>query len=194
MVFRVSRLGPRRLLTADAAAPTPSPRAWCWEEGGFGPWADGAPAHPRSERWREAELFACCAAAASSSAFSCWRTHRSSEVMGSGRPCSSMAAAARFLDARRKKWWCVGVCATIGASIDVGLRPACRRRRCTAMRLVSSRTEHASVAILVTGLSLHRNVLHRASILVPLTGLALHRHALCKLSLTWLGIHAKLLV
>jgi hypothetical protein len=102
MVFRASRLGPRRLLTADAAAPTPSPRPWCWEGGGFRPWADGAPARPRFECWREVELSACCAAAASSSAFSCWRTRRSSEVTGPRQPRSSMVAAARFWDARRK--------------------------------------------------------------------------------------------
>jgi hypothetical protein len=58
IVFRASRLGPSRLLTADVAAPTPSPRSRCWEKGGFGPWADGTPARPRSERWREAELSA----------------------------------------------------------------------------------------------------------------------------------------
>jgi hypothetical protein len=62
------------------------------EGGGFGPCADGAPSCPRSERWRKAELSACCAAAASSNAFSCWRTRLSSEV----------TAAARFCDARRK--------------------------------------------------------------------------------------------
>jgi hypothetical protein len=55
MVFRASRLGPSRLLTADAAASTPSPRPRCWEGGRFGSWEDGAPARPRSERWREAE-------------------------------------------------------------------------------------------------------------------------------------------
>jgi hypothetical protein len=96
MVFRASRLGPRRLLTADAAALAPSPHSRCREGGGFGPWANDALARPRSERWREAELSACCAAAASSSAFSYWRTRRSSEVTGSGQPCSNMAAAARF--------------------------------------------------------------------------------------------------
>jgi hypothetical protein len=96
IVFRASRLGPSRLLAADAAAPTPSPHPWCWEGGGFGPWADGTPGRPHSERWREAELSACCAAATSSSAFSCWRTRRSSEVTGSGQPRSSMAAVARF--------------------------------------------------------------------------------------------------
>jgi hypothetical protein len=102
MVFLASRLGPRRLLTADAEAPTLSSRAWCWERGGFGLWVDGAPARPRSERWREAELSACCAAAASSSAFSCWRTRRSSEVASSGQPRISMATAVRFWDAHRK--------------------------------------------------------------------------------------------
>jgi hypothetical protein len=87
---------PSLLLTTDAAAPTPSPRSWCWEGGGFGPRADGAPACPRLEHWREAELSACCAAAASSSAFSCWRTRRSLEVASSGQPRSSMAVAAWF--------------------------------------------------------------------------------------------------
>jgi hypothetical protein len=103
MVFRASRLGPRRLLTADAAAaPPPSLRSRCREGGRFGPCADGAPTRPRSERWREAEVSACCAAAASSNTFSCWRTRRSSEVAASGQPCSSMAATARFYDARWK--------------------------------------------------------------------------------------------
>jgi hypothetical protein len=64
--------------------------------------ADDALARPRSERWHEAELSACCAAAASSNAFNCSRTHRSSEVAGSRQPRSSMAAAAKFWDARRK--------------------------------------------------------------------------------------------
>jgi hypothetical protein len=43
------------------------------------------------------------------------------------------------------------------------------------------------------GLTLHRNILHRVSIAIPLMGLALHQHALCRLSLTWLGFHAKIL-
>jgi hypothetical protein len=99
MVFCASQLGPRPLLTADAAAPPPSSRSRCSEGGGFGPCADDAPARPRSERWREAELSACCATAASSSAFSCWRTRRSSEVAASGQSRSSMAG---FCDARQK--------------------------------------------------------------------------------------------
>jgi hypothetical protein len=37
-----------------------------------------------------------------SSAISCWHTRHSSEVAGSGQPRSSMAAAVRFWDARRK--------------------------------------------------------------------------------------------
>jgi hypothetical protein len=102
MVFRASRLGPRRLLTDYATAPPPSPRSRCWEGGGFGPWADDAPARLRSERWREAELSACCAAAALSNAFSCWYTRRSSKVDASEQPRSSMAAASRFCDAHRK--------------------------------------------------------------------------------------------
>jgi hypothetical protein len=84
MVFRVSRLGPRQLLTADVAAPTPTPRSRCWEGGGFRSWADDAPARPRSERLCEVELSAC------------WRTRHSSEVAGSREPRSSMAAVARF--------------------------------------------------------------------------------------------------
>jgi hypothetical protein len=70
--------------------------------GGFGLCADGAPARPHSEHWHEAELSACCAVSASSSAFSCWRTRRSSEVATSGQLCSSMAATARFCDTRQK--------------------------------------------------------------------------------------------
>jgi hypothetical protein len=118
MVFRVSRLGPRRLLTADAAAPTPSPRPCCCEGGGFELWADGTPARPRSERWREAELSACCVAAASSNAFNCWRIRHSSEVAGSGQPRSSLAAAARFWDAHRKRG---------GASASAFTPPLARR-------------------------------------------------------------------
>jgi hypothetical protein len=57
---------------------------------------DGAPAHPRSERWHEAELSACCAAAASSIAFSCWHTRRSLEVAGSGQPRNNMDTVMRF--------------------------------------------------------------------------------------------------
>jgi hypothetical protein len=102
MVFRTSRFGPRRLLTVDVAAPPPSLHSRCWEGGGFGPCADSAPAHLRSERWRETELSSCCTAAASSSAFSCWRTRRSSEVAASGQPRSRMAVVARFCDARPK--------------------------------------------------------------------------------------------
>jgi hypothetical protein len=68
----------------------------------FGPWADGAPTCPRSERWREAELSTCWAAAALSNAFNCSHTRRSSEVAGSVQPSSSMATAARFWDACRK--------------------------------------------------------------------------------------------
>jgi hypothetical protein len=102
MVFCVSRLGPRRLLTTDAAAPPPSPRSRCWEGGGFGLCADDAPTRLRSEHCREAELSACCTTATSNSAFSCWRTRCSSEVVASEQPRSSMAAAARFCDARLK--------------------------------------------------------------------------------------------
>jgi hypothetical protein len=52
--------------------------------------------------WREVELSACCAAAASSSTFNCWHTHRSLEVAAFGQPRGSMAAAVRFCDARLK--------------------------------------------------------------------------------------------
>jgi hypothetical protein len=96
MVFRASRFGPRQILTADVTAPTPSPRPWCWDGGGFRPWADGALARPHSERWREVKLSTCCVAAASSSAFNCWRTRHSSVVAGSGQPRTSMAVVARF--------------------------------------------------------------------------------------------------
>jgi hypothetical protein len=51
------------------AAPPPSPRSRCWEGGGFGLCADGAPARPLSEHWREAQHSACCAAVSSSNAF-----------------------------------------------------------------------------------------------------------------------------
>jgi hypothetical protein len=60
------------------------PASLLLEGGGFRPRADGALARPRSERYRKAELSACCATAASSSAFNCWRTRLSSEVAGSG--------------------------------------------------------------------------------------------------------------
>jgi hypothetical protein len=64
--------------------------------------AEGAAFRPRSDSWLEAELSACCATANSSSALSCWRTCLSSEVAASGQPHNSMAAAARFCDARLK--------------------------------------------------------------------------------------------
>jgi hypothetical protein len=69
---------------------------------GFGPCADVATPRPRSDRWREAELSACCTAAASSSVLSCWCTHLSLEVAASGQPRGKMAAAAMFCDARLK--------------------------------------------------------------------------------------------
>jgi hypothetical protein len=50
----------------------------------------------------------------------------------------------------------------------------CRRRRCTAARLISSRTALAPVV-------------------VPLEGLLLHRNILRKLSVAVLGLHAQLL-
>jgi hypothetical protein len=97
-----------------------------------------------------------------------------------------------------KKWRCagvgIGVRVSIGASIVVGLRRAHRWHRCTVVRLVHSRTALAPVAILVTGLTQHGNILRRASIVVPLSGMALHGHALRKLSVAGLDIHAELLV
>jgi hypothetical protein len=66
--------------------------------GGFQRCAEDAAPRPRSNRWREAELSACCAAATSSSVLSYWCTRLSSEVAASGQPCSNMAAAARLCD------------------------------------------------------------------------------------------------
>jgi hypothetical protein len=61
-------------------------------------------------------------------------------------------------------------------------------------QLVYSRLVFAPVAVLLTVLTLHRNVLHQASIAISLVGLALHQHALCRFSLARLGFHAELLV
>jgi hypothetical protein len=94
-------VGPKTRI-ADAATLTSSPRSRCCDGCGLGSWADGTPTRPRSKSWCEAELSACCATATSSRAFSYWRTRRSLEVAGSGQPRSSMAATARFWDARRK--------------------------------------------------------------------------------------------
>jgi hypothetical protein len=58
--------------------------------------------------------------------------------------------------------------------IVVGLRRALGWCRCATTRLVYSRSALAPVAVLLVGLTLHRNVLHRASIAIPLMGLALH--------------------
>jgi hypothetical protein len=140
MVLRVSRLGPRRLLTVDVAAPTPSPRSQCWEGGRFGPRADGAPACLRSERWREAELSACCVAAASSSAFSCWRICRSSEVAGSEvlrRPPEEWQGVSVSVG--------VDVRTSVGTSVAVGRRPVCRRCRRAVVRLIG-RSPHGPPA------------------------------------------------
>jgi hypothetical protein len=63
---------------------------------------------------------------------------------------------------------------------------------CTTMRLICSRPAFALVVVLLKGLALYRNVLHRASLTIPITSLALHRHALCQLSLAWLGFHVVL--
>jgi hypothetical protein len=167
MVFRTSQLGPRRLLTADAAAPPLSPHTRCWEGGGFWPWADGAPTRPHSEQWREAELSACCAAAASSSAFSCWHTRRSSEVAASRHPPEEWQSISVGVG--------VDVRALVGALVVVACRPARRWCWCAAVRLVGSRTVLASVV-------------------VPLVGLLLHRNVLCRSSIAGLGIHAQLLV
>jgi hypothetical protein len=95
-------VGPKTTLDRRCHGSNSLPVLSMLEGVGFRPWADGAPAHPRYERWREAELSACCAAAASSNAFSCWRTRRFSEVVGSGQPRSSMASAARLWDTHRK--------------------------------------------------------------------------------------------
>jgi hypothetical protein len=66
-----------------------------------------------------------------------------------------------------KKWWCVGVrvdiCDTIGASVVVGLRPACRRRGCADVRLVRSWTSVVPVAIPLVGFPSHRNIMSWAS-------------------------------
>jgi hypothetical protein len=145
MVFRASQLGPIQHLTADVAAPTPSPNLWCWKGGGLGPWADGAPARPCYERWHEAELSPCCAATASSSAFNCWRTCHSSEVAG----CSSKVSRCPLEEWRSIN---VSVRSLIGASVVVGLWPALRQRRCVAMRLVRGRAALAPVAIPLAGL------------------------------------------
>jgi hypothetical protein len=82
----------------------------------------------------------------------------------------------------------VDVRASGGASDVVGLRHTHRQW------LVCSRSALAPVAIALTGLPLHKNILRRASIVVPFLGLPLHRHALCRLSIAGLGIHAELLV
>jgi hypothetical protein len=102
MVSRVSRLGPKRLLTAEAAAPAPPPWPRC--HGGDGSWrcTEGAAPRSRADHWCEAELSACCAAAALSSALSSWNTRLSLEVATSGQPRSSIAATARFCDAHLK--------------------------------------------------------------------------------------------
>jgi hypothetical protein len=54
------------------------------------------------------------------------------------------------------------------------------------------RSTFVPVAVLLAGLALHRDVLHRASLAIRLVGLALHQHALRWLSLAWLGFHAEL--
>jgi hypothetical protein len=97
-----------------------------------------------------------------------------------------------------EEWWCVGVGvgvrAYVGTPIVVGLRRARRWRRCAAAWLIYSRSALTPVAIALTWLTLHMNVLHRASIAIPNMGLALHRRTLCKLLFAWPGFHAELLV
>jgi hypothetical protein len=180
MVFRASRLGARRLLTADAAAPTPSPRSRCWEGGGFEPWANGAQALPHSECWCEVELSACCAAAASSSAFSCWRTRRSSEIAGSGQPRSSMAAVARFWDARQESG---GASASALAST---FAPSLAHRLLSCAGPRAGGVVHGSAPDRQPdGARVGRH---------SPRGAPPHRNILCRASIERLGIHAKLLV
>jgi hypothetical protein len=80
-----------------------------------------------------------------------------------------------------EEWWCVGVGirAFISASVVVRLSRARGWRRCTTTRLVCSRPALTPVAVLLAGLTLHRNVLCRTSVAIPLVGLALHQHFLC---------------
>jgi hypothetical protein len=60
--------------------------------------------------------------------------------------------------------------------------------------MIGSRTALVPVAVPLTGLPLHRNVLRRASVTVSLSGLPLHRNTLCRLLIARLGIHVELLV
>jgi hypothetical protein len=93
-----------------------------------------------------------------------------------------------------EEWRCVGVgiCASIGTSILVGLWHARGRCRCATTRLICSWSAFAPVAVLLAGLALHRNILYRASIVIPLVGLALHQHDLHWMSLAWLSFHVEL--
>jgi hypothetical protein len=68
----------------------------------------------------------------------------------------------------------INVRAFVCALVVIARRSMCRRRRCTAARLISSRTALAPVV-------------------VPLEGLLLHRNILRKLSIAVLGLHAQLL-
>jgi hypothetical protein len=162
MVFRASRLGSRRHLTTDAVAATPSPRPWCWEGSGFGPWADGAAARPRSERWCEAELSVCCSAAASNSAFSCWRTRRCSEVeapgshaaawpqrQGSETPGGKVAERQLRHSRRRSRLrWRVGCCrAPTHAPTVAGLQPVGTRAGCHCPHGAPPAQEHPAPSV-----------------------------------------------
>jgi hypothetical protein len=70
---------------------------------------------------------------------------------------------------------CIDIRALVGASVVIACCPAQWRCRCAAARLVDSRTALTPVAI-------------------PLTGLLLHRDVLCRSSVVGLDIHAYLLV
>jgi hypothetical protein len=52
-------VGPETALDRRRRSPDFVPLSLLLRRGGFGPWADGAPARPRSKHWREAELSAC---------------------------------------------------------------------------------------------------------------------------------------
>jgi hypothetical protein len=125
---------PKTALDRRCRGPTSLPALSMLGRRRIRPWADGAPARPCSERWREAELSACCATTASSSPFSYWCTRRSSEVAAFGQARTSMAVAARFWDTHRKSGgasastlvsrscphWCVSCCRVL-ARVPVAL-------------------------------------------------------------------------
>jgi hypothetical protein len=104
-------------------------------------------------------------------------------LLGGGRLWAAVqhhGRSGKVLRRPPEKWWSVNVDvgvdvrALVGTSVVVGLWPACRWRRCAAVRLVCSWAALASVSIPLAGLPLHRNVLRR-------------------LSIARLGIHAELL-